>query len=243
MSRKQVKERLGQKALSPLKLSKWEKEWRDEMIAEAKKDQASLKTQKKAPLKLKRSKREEVLRRIVEANPDAFYDKQYLGQPPGTKFEDFLHTPKRRYGKKDKYLFPHGFTPQKTPGGVDWTPRRMDNLDRLDEGLAPIGTRNESLGPPTLRSANVHHLTQNDNGLKILINAPFHKQETGILHNTEKKADIDRSGFLLQKKETLPEFAKMMAWRVDQQTNLPELKWDDVYIPDTSPIKKKPDTQ
>ncbi|MFN7663100.1 MAG: HNH/ENDO VII family nuclease [Alphaproteobacteria bacterium] len=64
--------------------------------------------------------------------------------------------------------------------------KKRSNLERMQEGLAPLG--------PDFKSINLHHINQ-ENGLLAELTTRTHQKHYGILHTRLEQSHIDRPEF------------------------------------------------
>lgn len=169
-------------------------------------------------------------------NPDPFFRDliaafKKRGPNPTNKEreEDFRATlakypglfyPPQRFGPSE-FFFPHGYTPQKTPGGRHFTPMRARNIALMNEGKAPKTKVLTRKGMPS--TMEQHHLTFTDLGIILGLPRPIHTQETQALHGKKQpanKARIDRAKFGKRRGENYVNIAKQMEERLNQKGKL-----------------------
>ena len=74
------------------------------------------------------------------------------------------------------------------------------NKERMEEGLAPIGTDNKSI--------ELHHLKQKDNGVIIEVTSTEHNENSKVLHRYRSESEINRREFNNWKRKYWQERAK-----------------------------------
>jgi len=74
------------------------------------------------------------------------------------------------------------------------------NIERMKQGLAPIGKDGKSV--------ELHHLKQKDNGMIIELTSREHNVNSKVLHQYKKESEIDRNTFNKFKKQHWQERAK-----------------------------------
>jgi len=74
------------------------------------------------------------------------------------------------------------------------------NKERMEEGLAPIGTDDKSI--------ELHHLKQKDNGVMIELTSTEHNENSKILHKYRSQSEINRAEFNKWKRKYWKERAK-----------------------------------
>ena len=74
------------------------------------------------------------------------------------------------------------------------------NIDRMKEGLAPLGKDGKAV--------ELHHLKQKDNGMIIELTSKEHNVNSKVLHRYKKESEIDRNAFNKFKKQYWKERAK-----------------------------------
>ena len=84
------------------------------------------------------------------------------------------------------------------PHGKDALGR--SNIDRMKEGLAPLGKDGKAV--------ELHHLKQKDNGMIIELTSKEHNVNSKVLHKYKKESEIDRNAFNKFKKQYWKERAK-----------------------------------
>jgi hypothetical protein len=87
--------------------------------------------------------------------------------------KDEFYSPVKPSGSHGElWYIPKGLTPQKTPNGKAYTPRRRLNPTRVARGLAPFLVL---IGKPGVYSIEAHHITQAANSDNIFIPRYFHR--------------------------------------------------------------------
>lgn len=92
--------------------------------------------------------------------------------------------PKNSYG--ERWFIPKGLTPQKTPGGKNYTPRRFNNPNLVKSGKVPKMVFGDNPDPFKVEA---HHITQLKNSDTVFLPDAFHRG-TGIkgkLHPYDSK--------------------------------------------------------
>lgn len=74
------------------------------------------------------------------------------------------------------------------------------NKERMEDGLAPIGTDNKSI--------ELHHLKQKDNGVMIELTNKEHNENSKVLHKYRSQSEINRTEFNIWKRKYWKERAK-----------------------------------